>query len=154
MDRLQSMNVFKHVVTENGFSAGGRKLGLSPAQVTRMVQDLEAHLGVQLLRRTTRRLALTEAGHAYLDRVRAILSDVDAAEEAAHSHARDMTGHIRVLSQRGMPTHLVAPTIVEFCRQHPGVTIELSSDVEGSLDRTRRSKCGRCCSGPGYCSTC
>jgi DNA-binding transcriptional LysR family regulator len=134
MDRLQSMKVFKHVVAENGFAAGARKLGLSPAQVTRMVQDLEDHLGVQLLRRTTRRLALTAAGQAYLDRVREILSDVDAAEEAAHSHTREMSGKIRVRSLPGMPTHLVAPAICEFRRQHPKVTVELSSDVQASRD--------------------
>jgi DNA-binding transcriptional LysR family regulator len=128
------MRVFEHVVAENGFAAGARKLGFSPAQVTRMVQDLEDHLGVQLLRRTTRRLALTAAGQTYLDRVREILSDVDAAEEAAHSHAREMSGKIRVLSLPGMPTHLVAPAICEFRRQHPRVTVELSCDMQASRD--------------------
>jgi len=90
MDRLHSMRVFDQVVAENGFAAGARKLGLSPAQVTRLVRSLEDHLGVQLIQRTTRRLALTPAGETYLERVRDILSDIDEAEEAAHSHARDM----------------------------------------------------------------
>jgi DNA-binding transcriptional LysR family regulator len=134
MDRLQSMNVFKHVVAENGFAAGARKLGLSPAQVTRTVQHLEDHLGVQLLRRTTRRLALTAAGETYLDRVRAILSDVDAAAEAAHSHACEISGKIRVRSLPGMPTHLVAPAIAEFRRQHPKVIVDLSSDAQPLRD--------------------
>jgi DNA-binding transcriptional LysR family regulator len=53
---------------------------------------------VRLLQRTTRRLALTAAGETYLDRVRSILSDLEAAEEAAHSHAREMSGSVRVLS--------------------------------------------------------
>ena len=61
MDRLQSMRVFKQVVAENGFAAGARKVGLSPARVTRVVRELEDHLGVQLLQRSTRRLALTGA---------------------------------------------------------------------------------------------
>jgi DNA-binding transcriptional LysR family regulator len=134
MDRLQSMNVFKQVVAENGFAAGARKLGLSPARVTRLVKELEDHLGVQLLQRTTRRLALTAAGEAYLDRVGSILSDVDAAEEAAHSHASEMSGSVRVLSLPGMPTHLVAPAIAEFRRQHPKVTVQLRSDVLASRD--------------------
>jgi DNA-binding transcriptional LysR family regulator len=99
-----------------------------------MVQHLEDHLGVQLLRRTTRRLALTAAGQAYLDRVREILSDVEAADEAAHSHAREMSGMIRVLSQPGMPTHLATPAIAEFRRQHPRITVELSCDVLASRD--------------------
>ncbi|HEX6704124.1 MAG TPA: LysR family transcriptional regulator [Albitalea sp.] len=134
MDRLQSMLVFKQVVAENGFAAGARRLGLSPARVTRAVQELEDHLGVQLLQRTTRRLALTAAGETYLDRVRSILSDLDAAEEAAHSHAREMSGSVRVLSLPGLPTHLVAPAIAGFRRQHPKVTVELRSDVLASRD--------------------
>ena len=123
------MRVFEQVVAENGFSASARKLGLAPATVTRLVGHLEDHLGVRLLQRSTRRLALTPAGEAYLDRVRGILADIDDAEEAVHSHARDMSGSVRVASLPGMATHLVAPAIAEFRRQHPKVTIELHSDV-------------------------
>jgi DNA-binding transcriptional LysR family regulator len=132
MDRLHSMSVFKQVVAENGFAAGARKLGLSPAQVTRMVKGLEDHLGVQLIQRTTRRLALTAAGESYLGRVHSILSDLEAAEEAAHSHAQEMSGSVRVLSLPGLPTHLVAPAIAQFRRQHPSVTVELRSDVQAA----------------------
>ena len=134
MDRLQSMKVFKQVVTENGFAAGARKLGLSPARVTRAVQDLEDHLGVQLLQRTTRRLVLTTAGEAYLDRVRSFLTDLEAAEEAAHSHAHEMSGSVRVLSLPGLSTHLLAPAIAGFRRKHPKVTVELHSDAQASRD--------------------
>ena len=126
------MMVFERVVAENGFAACARDLGVSPAVVTRMVSALEDHLGVRLLQRTSRRLALTPAGEAYLDRVRRILSDVDEAEEAVHSHAKEMSGNIRVLSLPGMATHVVAPAVAEFRRQHPAVTIELRSDVMAS----------------------
>src|SRR6476619_5016577 len=98
------MMVFERVVAEKGFAAGARKLGVSPAVVTRMVGTLEDYLGVRLLQRTTRRLALTPAGETYLDRVRRILSDVDEAEDAVHSHAKEMPGNIRVLSLPGMAT--------------------------------------------------
>jgi len=134
MDKLQSMRVFEQVVAENGFAAGARKLGLSPARVTRLVQGLEDHLGVRLLQRSTRRLALTAAGAAYLDRVRGILSDVVATEEAAHSHVHEVSGCVRVLSLPGLFTCLVAPAIAEFRRQHPAVTLELRSDVLASRD--------------------
>jgi DNA-binding transcriptional LysR family regulator len=130
MDRLQSMRVFMQVVAENGFAACARKFDISPAVVTRLVGDLEDHLGVRLLQRTTRRLALTPAGEAYLDRVRGILAELEEAEEAARSHAREMSGSIRVSSLPGMATHLVAPAVAEFRRQHPKVTIELRSDVQ------------------------
>jgi len=134
VDRLQSMIVFERVVTEHGFASAARELCISPAAVTRLVRGLEDHLGVRLLQRTTRRLALTPAGEAYVDRVRAILSDIEAAEEAAHSHAREMSGSVRVLSLPGVATHLVAPAVAEFRRLHPKVTIELRSDALASRD--------------------
>jgi len=129
MDKLRSMRVFEQVVSESGFAAAARKLDMSPPVVTRNVADLEAYLGVRLLNRTTRRLALTPAGDAYLARVRAALAQIDDAEEVARSHAKDMSGRIRVLSLPGMATHLVAPAVATFHRQHPKVTIELKSDV-------------------------
>jgi DNA-binding transcriptional LysR family regulator len=132
MDKLRSMMVFEQVVAEQGFAACARKLDISPAVVTRLVGDLEDRLGVRLLQRTTRRLALTPAGEAYLDRVRSILSEIEEAEEVVRSHAQEMSGSIRVSSLPGMATHLVAPAVAEFRRQHPKVSIELRSDVLAS----------------------
>lgn len=123
------MAVFAHVVAENGFAACARKLDLSPSVVTRLVSDLEDHLGVRLLQRTSRRLAVTLAGEVYLERVRGILTELDEAEEVARSHAHEMSGCIRVSSLPGMATHLVAPAVAEFRRRHPNVTIELLSDT-------------------------
>jgi DNA-binding transcriptional LysR family regulator len=79
MDRLQSMRVFQEVVDQGGFAAAARKLDLTPAAVTRLVSDLEKHLGVRLLQRTTRRLSLTPAGEAYLNRLRTI-NDIEDAD--------------------------------------------------------------------------
>ena len=62
MDRLQSMRVFESVVDEGGFAAAARALDMSAPVVTRLVADLEEHLGTRLLQRSTRRLSLTEAG--------------------------------------------------------------------------------------------
>jgi len=81
MDRLLSMRVFQKVVDEGGFAAAARALDLSPAVVTRLVADLEDHLGTRLLHRSTRRLSLSVAGETYLARVRLnVLQDVDAAD--------------------------------------------------------------------------
>ncbi|MDO9158327.1 MAG: LysR family transcriptional regulator, partial [Burkholderiaceae bacterium] len=77
MDRLLSMRVFQQVADAGSFAAAARQLDLSPAAVTRLVVDLEEHLGTRLMQRTTRRLSLTEAGHTYLGRVRHILQDID-----------------------------------------------------------------------------
>lgn len=130
MDRLQSMKAFEQVVVENGFAAGARKLGVSPSVVTRLIGDLENYLGVRLLQRSTRRLVLTPAGETYLTRVRGILGDIENAEEAVNSHAREMSGIVRVAALPGMATHLVAPAIAEFRRLHPKVTIEMHSDMQ------------------------
>jgi len=76
MDRLQAMKIFARVVDEGGFAAAARAMDMSPPVVTRMVAELEQHLGTRLLQRTTRKLALTDAGDAYLLRVRTILHDI------------------------------------------------------------------------------
>ena len=66
MDRLMSMRVFQKVIDEGGFAAAARALNMSPAVVTRLVADLESHLGTRLLHRTTRRVTLSAAGETYL----------------------------------------------------------------------------------------
>jgi len=128
MDRLQSMRVFQQVVDEGGFAAAARKLELTPAAVTRLVSDLEKHLGVRLLQRTTRRLSLTPAGEAYLSRLRSILSDMEEAEALATAHSREMSGTVRVLAPPVVATHIIAPAIAEFQRQFPEVVLELPVD--------------------------
>src|SRR3954468_6509755 len=111
MDRLQSMRVFQQVVDEGGFAAASRKLNLAPAVVTRLVGDLEKHLGVRLLQRTTRRLSLTPAGEAYLIRLRAILAEIDEADAMAHAHSREMSGTVRILASPVLATHVIAPAV-------------------------------------------
>lgn len=125
MDRLQSMRVFQEVVDEGGFAAAARKLELTPAAVTRLVGDLEKHLGVRLLQRTTRRLSLTPAGEAYLGRLRGILTDIDEADAVVQAHSREMSGTVRILAQPVVATHILAPAIAEFQRRHPEVLLEL-----------------------------
>lgn len=125
MDRLQSMRVFQEVVDEGGFAAAARKLQMPPAAVTRLVADLEGHLGVRLLQRTTRRLSLTPAGEVYLNRLRAILGDIDEADAMVQSHSREMSGTVRILAQPIVATHIIAPAVPAFQGQYPEVVLEL-----------------------------
>ena len=125
MDRLQSMRVFQQVVDEGGFAAAARKLDLAPAVVTRLVGDLEKHLGTRLLQRTTRRLALTPAGEAYLARLRAILGEIDEADAMVHAHSREMSGTVRILVTPVLATHLVAPAVAEFQRRYPEIVLDV-----------------------------
>lgn len=128
MDRLQSMRVFQQVVDDGSFAAAARKFDMSSAVVTRLVSDLEAHLGVRLLQRTTRRLALTDAGMAYLARVRHILNDIDEAHAAAQSHAQEMSGAIRILTPPIFGVHVLGPLVAEFGRRYPKVVLDIHVD--------------------------
>ena len=132
MDRLQSMRVFQQVVDEGGFAAAARKLDMAPAVVTRLVVDLETHLAVRLLQRTTRRLSLTPAGEDYLARVRSILGDIEEADAIAQTHRTDMSGTIRVLAPPGIATHVVAPAAARFQQEHPDVMFDIH--VEDAAD--------------------
>jgi DNA-binding transcriptional LysR family regulator len=132
MDRLQSMRVFQQVVEEGGFAAAARKLDLAPAVVTRLVSDLEQHLGVRLLQRTTRSLSLTDAGETYLERLRGILADIDEADAQVQARTRDMSGTVRVLAPPVAATHMLAPAIAGFQKVHPAVTVDVH--VEDSPD--------------------
>ena len=85
MDQLRAMRVFAGVIDAGSFNGAATALRLSPAAVTRLVAELEDHLGARLINRTTRRLALTEIGEAYLDKVRRILADIDESEALTSS---------------------------------------------------------------------
>jgi DNA-binding transcriptional LysR family regulator len=128
MDRLQSMRVFQRVVDEGGFAAAARALDMSPAGVTRLVSDLEEHLGVRLLQRTTRRLSLTHAGEGYLAKVRHILNDIDEAHAAAQVHTQEISGVLRVLAPPVLATHILAPVVAEFKRRYPKVLLDVHVD--------------------------
>ncbi|HET8746918.1 MAG TPA: LysR family transcriptional regulator [Ramlibacter sp.] len=132
MDRLQSMRVFQQVVEEGGFAAAARKLGLATAVVSRLVSDLEQHLGVRLLQRTTRSLSLTQAGATYLERLRVILGEIDTAEAMVQDQAQEMSGIVRVLAPPIVAVHLLAPAVVDFQREHPDVRVDVQ--VEDSPD--------------------
>lgn len=125
MDRLLSMRVFERVVGEGSFAAAARVLDMSPPVVTRLVADLEEHLGTRLLQRSTRRLSLTEAGQTYLNRVRNILQDIDEADEMASSHTTEMHGLLRLHAPPVMASYVLAPLLAEFRRRHPGIRFDL-----------------------------
>ena len=134
MDRITSMRVFVRAATDGSLSAAARHLGMSPAMATKHVNALEARLGVKLFHRTTRRLALTEAGSDYLDACLRILPEIDEAEAAAASQRVKATGLLRMNVPLSFGRCFVAPLIPEFCSRHPEVSVELGlSDAELDL---------------------
>ena len=125
MDRLMSMRVFQKVIDEGGFAAAARALDMSPAGVTRLVADLEEHLGVRLLHRTTRKLSLSAAGENYLGRVRSILQDIDEADSAVSSETHELAGVLRILAPPVLATHVLAPLIAGFRQLHPRILLNI-----------------------------
>lgn len=128
MDRLLSMRVFRRVIDEGSFAAAARALDLSPAVVTRLVADLEAHLGARLLQRTTRRLAVTDAGAAYVERLRGILADIDEADASVGQTTRGLAGTLHISAPPLLASYLVGPLIAGFRRLHPAIRFELDAD--------------------------
>ncbi|HEU4460393.1 MAG TPA: LysR family transcriptional regulator [Methylibium sp.] len=127
MDQLRSMRVFVAVIDAGSFIGAAAAQRMSPAAVTRHVADLEEHLGARLINRTTRRLALTEVGEAYLDKARQILTEIEEAEALAGASTREPRGHLRVLTSPAIAVHQLAKHLPRFQQLHPQVTLEVSA---------------------------
>lgn len=121
MDRLHLITAFVKVVDTGGFSSAARALGLSPPAVTRAVNDLEAHLGVRLLTRTTRSVRVTEAGLRYAEDCRAVLAQLNEADEAVAGLSGTPRGHLTVTAPAGFGAICVAPVVTEYLAMFPEV---------------------------------
>lgn len=126
MDQLRAMRVFARVIDEGSFAKAARVLDLAPAVVTRLIAELEEHLGARLINRTTRRLALTDAGEAYLEHARRILIEIDEADALAGSSTSEPRGHLRVLLPPAFAVHQIAKHLPRFRARFPRVTLEFS----------------------------
>src|SRR4051812_19122379 len=125
MDRLDAMAAFVAVAELKGFAAAARRLKLSPPSVTRLVAGLEERLSARLLHRTTRTVALTEAGARYLDRARRILADVGDAEANARAEQAVPAGRLVVAAPNVFGRREVAPLMCDFLARFPAVTGDL-----------------------------
>ncbi|MFI8619038.1 LysR family transcriptional regulator [Acidovorax sp. NPDC077693] len=141
LDRLNAMRVFSRVVDQGSFAGAARTFNMSPPVITRLVAELEEHLGTRLINRTTRRIALTDAGENYLDRVRQILADIEDAEAQAGVATLEPRGHLRLLMPPAFAVHQLAKKLPEFRRRFPHVSIEVAatgpvSTVDDTFDVT------------------
>lgn len=125
MDRLDAMQVFLRVAELGSFSAVAQQMNLARSIVTRQIAALEAHLGVKLMVRTTRRLALTSAGTAYLEKCRVILNLVDAAETGVAEERLAPRGNIRISLPLSFGLRRLAPLLLEFSQLYPEVGLEM-----------------------------
>ena len=125
MDRFDAMQAFAAVADLRGFAPAARKLGLSPSGVTRLIAALEDRLGVRLLQRTTRQVALTDAGARYLERIRRILADVEEAESSAEGERTRPGGRLVVSAPIGFGRLHVSPVMSAYLKRYGEVAGEL-----------------------------
>jgi DNA-binding transcriptional LysR family regulator len=124
MDLIAGLHVFIRVAETGSFSAVARETGASQSAVTRQIAQLEAHFGVRLLHRTTRKLSLTEDGQGLLTRARHLLEEAEDLEDTFGRDAKAPTGLVRI----GLPLGgaiLLTPDFGGLLREHPGLSIEV-----------------------------
>ena len=117
--------VFARVVDEGSFSRAAERLSLPKSTVSRRVAALEAELGERLLLRTTRKLTVTDFGHAVLEHARHVVEDVTAAASLAHNRQLEPSGRLRVTMPGDMGNLLLAPLLAEFALKYPAITLEV-----------------------------
>jgi len=123
MDRFLQMRVFQMVAEEEGFASAARRMQMSPPAVTRAVAALEDYLGVKLLNRTTRYVRTTEAGQRYLEDCRRILTEVEAADEAATGINTEPRGQLAITTPVLFGRLFVMPVIVEYLQRYQDMKV-------------------------------
>jgi DNA-binding transcriptional LysR family regulator len=136
MNLLQSIRSFVRTVEAGSIAGGGRSLGISAAAVSQNIARLEAELGVRLLNRSPRSLALTERGQRYYEQVRAIDRQLEHARQAATGDDGEPRGRLRIACTGAFARHVLAPGLPALQARHPGLDLELLVD-DGLPDHAR-----------------
>lgn len=126
MDRLRAFEVFAAVVSRGSFTRAADALDTSPANVTRYVNELEAHLGTRLLNRSSRKLSLTESGDALYERSKSILEEVADAEALASSATLQPRGRLRINAPVSFGIRHLAPLWPRFMQRYPEVELDIA----------------------------
>jgi DNA-binding transcriptional LysR family regulator len=125
-DRLNGMRVFAHVVEAKSFSAAAHKLGMSKSVASRHVTALERSLAVKLLKRSTRKLSLTEAGAVFYDHCANIVHEAELAEQRVTRSQAEPAGTVTVTTVQPFAVRHLVPALAEFQRQYPKIHVKLS----------------------------
>jgi DNA-binding transcriptional LysR family regulator len=125
MDKLVAMTTFVRIVEAGSLTAAADTLEASLPTVVRTLAALERHLGVSLLKRTTRRIHLTDEGAQYLERCRVILSALQEAEDAVVSRRSEPSGKLTVTASALFGRRYIAPIVYDFVRRHPRVNADI-----------------------------
>lgn len=119
------MQLFVRVAELGSFAAAAQQIGVARSVVTRQIAGLEAHLGIKLMARSTRRLTLTSAGTAYLEKCRVILNLVEAAETGVAEERQTPRGNIRISLPLSYGLKRLAPLLLDFARRYPEVVLDM-----------------------------
>lgn len=126
MDHFRQISTFVEVIARGSLSAAARAEGIAPAMIGRRLDALETRLGVKLLQRTTRKLALTDEGAAFLEDCQRILAELEEAEAAVSERSARATGHLVVSAPAGFGRQHVAPLVPSFLAEHREVSVNLN----------------------------
>lgn len=133
MNLLAAIASFIKVVESGSIVGAAKALGVSAAAVSQTINRLETHLGVRLLQRTTRRMALTENGAVYYEKVKRIAADLESAQSSINRDDSELQGRLSIASTSAFGRHVLAPLIAGFAAQHPRLLIELST-TDGKIN--------------------
>ncbi len=146
MDTLRGIECFVRAVEGGSIAAAARRVGISAAATSQNIARLESYLGVRLLTRTTRSLAVTDAGKVYYDKVSLLIHELELARSAVTDVQQELQGRLCIASTAAFSRHVLAPLIPAFNQRHPRLEIELTSTdrrvdhVQESVDVSIRIK--------------
>jgi DNA-binding transcriptional LysR family regulator len=126
MQRLERERMFVAVIETGSFAKAAIRLGTGSAQASKLVSRLEADLGVRLLNRTTRSLSPTEVGHAYLERIKLVLEELDALDLAVKNRSGNATGRLRLTVPMSFGAARLSPAFIDFATRYPDIDLDVS----------------------------
>ncbi|MDB5729887.1 MAG: LysR family transcriptional regulator, partial [Noviherbaspirillum sp.] len=126
MDHFKQISTFVEIAAKGSLSAAARAEGIAPAMIGRRLDALEERLGVKLLQRTTRKIALTNEGLSFLEDCQRILAELENAEVAVSERSARASGHLQISAPAGFGRQHVAPLIPSFPAEHRNVTVSLN----------------------------
>lgn len=171
MSKFERIATFISVIEENGFAAAARKKGVSTAAISRQISALEDELAIQLLKRTTRQISLTDIGAEYYQQCKSALSTLQEAENAISNSKNEATGELHIMTNRYFVVTYLLPKLSKFKELNPniilhfhlaerfpnleneGIDILFGVSVEGSADLVRRRVANTryiLCASPNY----
>ncbi|MCI0505460.1 MAG: LysR family transcriptional regulator [Gammaproteobacteria bacterium] len=125
MDRFENLHTFVKVVDFGGISAAAEHLNIAKSAVSRRITELEQRLGVQLFRRTTRQLNLTDSGKSFYERAVRILTDLEEAELAISQQHGELAGPLKIAAPLSFGLRHLTPAITDFMKNHPKLQFDL-----------------------------